>query len=46
MHSNAVKLDKKYGNTKWQDTVETGIEKHQEHETCKDLGKDGKLPEG
>lgn len=43
-HNNAVKLDKKNGNSKWQDTIKAEIEQQHECKTCKDLGIKGAPP--
>ena len=43
-HDNAVKLDNKHSNTKWQDAIRSEIQQQQEYETYKDLGKNGMPP--
>ena len=45
-HNEAVKIDKKYGNTKWQDAEKLEIKQLFEYEAFEDLGKDAPVPKG
>ena len=45
-YNHAVELDKRNGNTKWQDSTALEMSQLHEYKTFKDLGKGGKPPEG
>ena len=45
-HEEAVMIDEREGNTKWQDSEHTELEQLWEYETFRDLGKDAPIPSG
>jgi len=45
-HEEAVKIDEKYGNTKWQDAERLEIQQLLEYDTFKDIGEGTPIPEG
>jgi len=44
--NHALKLDKRNGNTKWQDSTMLEMDQLHDYQTFKDLGKGAKLPDG